>query len=306
MESTNDYSGLLTPTLVGQMAVKAMLYEVCSGPKPGLVDRFSSNIHADMDVFTFIDSAVALSPYFTKCFEEGIACHQLSGTAEKDFFPALKILGMGAESTMNQATSGVNTHKGLIFALGLICAAMGKHADKIERLDYWEWIDVVCEQIPSWLSPHMVDELKLMNRQDTYGGRQYAKHGALGARGQALNGYKLVRSSVKHLTNASEIHALNYNDAMLYTLLQLVIVLDDSNVMGKWGEETLKESQRRACEVLDKGHFTKMAGQRAYEDYRNWCLENHISHGGAADLLVLCIFFDKIFGVFNAKKRLHK
>lgn len=38
-------------------AVGALLTEVCTMPKPGLVDRTNSGSHRDMDIFTFIDAA---------------------------------------------------------------------------------------------------------------------------------------------------------------------------------------------------------------------------------------------------------
>ena len=38
-----------------RLAVRALLYEVITTPKPGLVDRRNSGSHKDMDVFTFMD-----------------------------------------------------------------------------------------------------------------------------------------------------------------------------------------------------------------------------------------------------------
>lgn len=46
------------------LAAKALLYEVCTTPKPGLVDRNNNGSHKDMDLFTFLDSTAALLPYF--------------------------------------------------------------------------------------------------------------------------------------------------------------------------------------------------------------------------------------------------
>ena len=39
---------------------KAILFEVCTHPKPGLVTRFSKGAHCDMNVFTFMSSSVVL------------------------------------------------------------------------------------------------------------------------------------------------------------------------------------------------------------------------------------------------------
>lgn len=49
---------------LADQAVKAMLNEVVTWPKPGLVDPVEHRAHPDMDVFTFIQSATSLRPYF--------------------------------------------------------------------------------------------------------------------------------------------------------------------------------------------------------------------------------------------------
>lgn len=51
-------------SLAARLACRALLYEVCTTPKPGLVDRNGNGSHKDMDIFTFMDSASALWPYF--------------------------------------------------------------------------------------------------------------------------------------------------------------------------------------------------------------------------------------------------
>ena len=106
-----------------RLSVRALLYEVTTTPKPGLVDRRNSGSHKDMDVFTFMDSAAALYPYFEACARMGC------GTAERpasETFEALRPLGCEAEGEMLEATGGVNTHKGAVFSVGIVCAALGR------------------------------------------------------------------------------------------------------------------------------------------------------------------------------------
>lgn len=54
-----------------RLASRALLYEVCTTPKPGLVDRIDNGSHKDMDIFTFMDSASSLWPYFETCTRIG-------------------------------------------------------------------------------------------------------------------------------------------------------------------------------------------------------------------------------------------
>jgi len=61
-----------TAERIGRLAVRALLREVAAGPKPGLVDRFGSGSHDDMDFMTFSDSALALGPSFAACAREGL------------------------------------------------------------------------------------------------------------------------------------------------------------------------------------------------------------------------------------------
>ena len=43
---------------IASFAAKALLFEVCTTPKPGLVDRINSGSHKDMDIFTFMSSEI--------------------------------------------------------------------------------------------------------------------------------------------------------------------------------------------------------------------------------------------------------
>ena len=100
-----------------------MLYEVCTTPKPGLVDRHNNGSHKDMDVFTFLDSTAALLPYLERAAAIG---QETAHMTPKETFERLREAGLGAERTMLRATGGVNTHKGAIFSLGCVLGACGR------------------------------------------------------------------------------------------------------------------------------------------------------------------------------------
>ena len=107
---------------IGAAAQRALLYEVSVTPKPGLVDRNNSGAHRDMDFFTFLDSICALGGYFRACARWGLTHPE---TPARQVLAELQTLGMCAEGEMYRATGGVNTHKGAIFSLGILCAAAG-------------------------------------------------------------------------------------------------------------------------------------------------------------------------------------
>jgi ABC-type sugar transport system substrate-binding protein len=69
-----------------------------------------------MTAATFVRSLFALRHYFPMITQAGL---------EDRPFSALQALGLAAERRMLRATGGVNTHRGAVFALGLLCAASG-------------------------------------------------------------------------------------------------------------------------------------------------------------------------------------
>ena len=79
---------------VAKLATKALLYEVTISPKAGLVSRLSNGSHRDMDFYTFIDSALSLSKYFSECFIYG----QENDFYSPNFFKNLRDLGKKAEN----------------------------------------------------------------------------------------------------------------------------------------------------------------------------------------------------------------
>lgn len=112
----------LDAATAARQAVRALLYEVTTTPKPGLVDRRNSGSHTDMDSFTFMSSAASLYPYFEACTRAG---RKTADGPAPETFAALRPLGCEAEGEMLAATHGVNTHKGAIFSIGIVCAGAG-------------------------------------------------------------------------------------------------------------------------------------------------------------------------------------
>ncbi|WP_295997571.1 triphosphoribosyl-dephospho-CoA synthase [Rugamonas sp.] len=102
---------------IARLAVRSLYVELCLYPKPGLVSLIDSGSHGDMDAATFMRSLFALRHYF-----RDICLAGMHGAP----FAQLKQLGIAAEARMMGASRGVNTHRGAIFSLGLLCAAAGR------------------------------------------------------------------------------------------------------------------------------------------------------------------------------------
>ena len=107
--------------VIAGYAIEAMLCEVAAYPSPGLVSSISKGAHRDMDHYSFIKSTSILSKYMVLFAEEGY-----SNKTPKEIFEAIRNIGIEAENEMFKGTKGVNTHKGMIFLLGISCAAVTK------------------------------------------------------------------------------------------------------------------------------------------------------------------------------------
>ena len=105
---------------IGELAHRALIREANVTPKPGLVDRENSGAHRDMDLKLFHASADALRPWFADCARIGLA---MRDAAPEQVFARLRKRGIEAEKAMYAATGGVNTHKGALFSLGILCCA---------------------------------------------------------------------------------------------------------------------------------------------------------------------------------------
>lgn len=80
---------------------------------------------------------------------------------------------------MYAAIGGVNTHKGTIFTLGLLCAA----AKRCESTDPTQ----ICTQVAAMTAG--ITKLEFVGNEQTVGEKLYAVHGITGTRGQAEAGF---------------------------------------------------------------------------------------------------------------------
>jgi len=104
---------------LADLAVQALVDEADLSPKPGLVDRRGSGAHSDLHLGLMQASAHALWPAFKAMAEAA----QAIGEVGQPLRETLGQLGREGEAEMLRVTNGVNTHRGAIWALGLLSAA---------------------------------------------------------------------------------------------------------------------------------------------------------------------------------------
>ncbi len=263
------------PYLLGQLAERALRLELDTPMKPGLVCPESSGAHKDMDYALMLKGISAIRPFFPKM-------------AKAKSADELRQLGIEAEKAMMEATGGVNTHRGAIFAFGLALNARGDS----ERM------------------AALAKEICGSNRTP-------------GARSMALDGYKMLFEDWlpyyrKHLRGKEVFSsAKNYADATEKTsfplqmlLLRIVSTLEDTCVIKRVGYEIAQQVKQEASARLaasenyfsgryPKSQFPEAIANLTHAEasLQEMCAryaQEGISPGGAADMLALTIFIDSI------------
>lgn len=280
---------------ISKLSIKALLYEVAVTPKPGLVDRYNSGAHKDMDFFTFLDSSLTLIDYFNKCTNAGIS---FSGDDYSALLEYLRPIGIQAELDMYLATSGVNTHKGLIFSIGIIAAAAGLHFNRFNSIymtasEMSDMVKLIAKDIT-------LELMDIENKENlTYGEKLYLKYGVKGIRGEVEAGFETVlKYSLPVLRNLLN-DKKHINDVSVQVLLHLIANTEDSNILGRHDQKTLNHAKEMATIALAKGGYFSTQGKEYIEKMDKYFIENNISPGGSADLIAVTIM---IYFIENGDK----
>ncbi|HET7838974.1 MAG TPA: triphosphoribosyl-dephospho-CoA synthase, partial [Rectinemataceae bacterium] len=193
-----------SPRSLGSAASRSLVAEAALAPKPGLVDPRRPGPHADMDFELLVASARALEPCFVGCAAEGRAAAQ-DGARPGGMLPTLRAIGLKGEEAMFRTTRGVNTHKGSVFALGLLVAASSYDlarggGARGTRPPFGDRACARAAEILRGLGP----ELVIGNgRERSHGERLFDEYGIRGARGQAEDGFPVLRGSVLPVLRAA-------------------------------------------------------------------------------------------------------
>lgn len=250
---------------VGQYLTQAILLEVSTHPKPGLVTRLSNGAHKDMSIFTFMMSSAVLSKAFNDLQDIGQA-HR------------------GTLAELLRVTKGVNTQRGILFAGGIVSAVSGYAMNMgLSR-------DALLPMIKEMAAGLVARELKNLDHAAmTAGEKLYYKYGITGIRGEVENGFpSVVNYGLPALEDAFDKGA-TINDALVHALIALMTVVEDSNVIWRTDYDTLLEVQRIAKNILSLGSVFAEKGRMAIAETERYFLQRHISPGGSADLLSVTI-----------------
>ena len=291
MSKLNHLSYKKKAEVITQLAIKSILYEVSCTPKPGLIDRKNTGAHDDMDYFTFLDSIVSLIPFFYKLVEAGV-----KSKSTNTLLLDIREIGKKGEEAMFSATNNINTQKGLLFSIGTICAAAGVLIKNNQVINSDNIKKIIIK-----LSKGLIEkELKILEIEKfddrntnrlTHGQKMYLKYRATGIRGEVEGGFETVFKyglpSLKRFRNKG----LNFNDSLVNTLIELMLVAKDTNVLSRTGDKGLKIMNDYAVNALKLGGIGTKRGSKFISKMDKDFKENNISPGGVADLLAVTVLF---------------
>lgn len=258
--------------LVVDLADYAILRELKIDQKFGLVSLDSNGSHTDMNYQTMLKAKDSILYYFKKMVIRGYQADDL-----KTLLSSVRIVGLEAEKQMFEATSGVNSYKGIIFLLGLSALSFGYTIKTSTSFnDVFTNIKIIAEDI--------YDDFHL--DYDTIGVKLFHKYGITGIRGVVKDGLKVIKDNLDKLTISS-------SDKELRALLHHFIITTDDTVFIKRS----KSYQR----YLHFKEIIKQYNPNNKEDLKslNDFVETfNLSFGGSADLLIAAIFFINLKELF--------
>lgn len=248
------------------MCNEAIMEELNLHPKFGLVTPYTNGSHNDMNYELMIKAKNAIVDNFLEMFIVGFQNDNIN-----NIFKIIRDIGKNAEKKMFNETSGINAYKGLIFDLGLIVASIGYKLSHFND-------DINIFNVVKEMTKGLTKELEHGN--DTFGKTAFQKYKISGARGEAENGFIHVQ------------HLLKDNLDNTRSLIYLISNIDDTVLLKRC------KTYQKYLNIKDMFKLVDNSNE-SIEKLNKYCIENNLSFGGAADLLIVYLFIKKMNNVIN-------
>lgn len=270
-------------SFLAEFAVDALIDEVNLTPKPALVDRRGNGAHHDLTLELMERSAKSLKPMFEAMAQAALE----HGTVSKCLREVIGQIGRDGEAVMLTETQGVNTHRGAIWALGLLVTATALNSQKAKTIKAAEICQLAAEIA-------CLEDQFIPQQPQTHGQLVQKKYGAGGAKLQAQQGFPVIMHFGLPQLRASRAKQHPEVAARVDSLLAMMATLKDTCVLYRSGELGLKRMQKGAQYVLELGGYATDTGKRALQFLEIDLMRLNASPGGVADLLAATLFLDRI------------
>lgn len=271
------------PQHLGRAAVRALYAEVALEPKPGLVSFRDCGSHNDMDGATFFRSLWALRAYFPDVAQAGCDGQALA---------QLEALGIKAEARMLAATAGVNTHRGAVFGLGLLCASAGQlHAqglrfapDALRAVLRSTWGEALAAR----------SQAARLAQPSTQGQAAAQRFGLRSAGEEAALAFPTLFEVTLPALHAALAAGATDRGARVQALFATIAVLDDTNLVHRGGMEGLRFAQSHARRFLCSGGVLQSDWLAQARAAHTAFVQRRLSPGGSADVLASACWLDEL------------
>jgi triphosphoribosyl-dephospho-CoA synthase len=263
---------------VAALAVHALIAEVELTPKPALVDERGPGAHADLSPSLMSRSARSLLGAF-----ERMALVSFGQVPSLSLREELGLIGRAAERSMLLITKGVNTHRGSIWALGLLVSAAAMGSDSPRTVARWAG---------------QLARLPDLNRQpqNSNGMNAFRRYRVPGARGEAEAGFPHALQNALPVLYQSRRQGAVETDARINALLAIMTSLGDTCLLHRGGWTALHTAQRGAAAVLTVGGVSTVRGWKLLQRLDRDLTALNASPGGSADMLASTLFLDSLVG----------
>ncbi|MBP2168247.1 triphosphoribosyl-dephospho-CoA synthase [Erwinia toletana] len=263
---------------LARVATACLIAEARLSPKPGLVDARGNGAHQDLTLALMERSAHSLTPTFYH-----LALHSWQRRADIALRQQAGKLGREGEASMMAATAGVNTHRGAIWALGLLVSAAAMHAGIATAAQLTDSAARLA-RLPDEAAPKSFSK----------GLRATRRYQVPGAREEAQQRFPHVMQLALPQLHCSRQQGASEAEAQLDALMAIMTSLSDTCVLSRAGLAGLQAMQQGAKAVLSAGGCAQPDGRAALAQLDSQMLALNASPGGAADLLAATLFLDRI------------
>jgi triphosphoribosyl-dephospho-CoA synthase len=270
----------ISPKVLADHAVAALLEELDLYPKPGLVSPVDSGSHKDMDHALLKASALCLHSSFDELAR--------LGTAGADFDSHLIPAGIRAERHMMQVTGGINTHRGAIFSLGLLVAAAAQVRSPCDPPAAIR--DVIRARWRAALEAHS----KFGIHDTTHGSAVRRTSGAGGAREEAAMAFPSIFEVALPCYTKLLKTGTPSREAGIQTLFLLMASVPDTNTFHRGGKTGAAHVMQSASDFLHNGGITNPAWEKIAKKIHADFIARNLSPGGSADLLAATFFVHRV------------
>lgn len=259
-------------------ATQALIDEALLSPKPGLVDSRSSGAHQDLNLDLMVRSAHSLTPTFY-----ALALHSWQRPADIALRQDIGRLGRAGEAQMMVETGGVNTHRGAIWAMGLLVSAVAMQPESLLPQHIAQRAAKIAA-LPDAFSP----------KKFSKGSHAVQRYQVPGAREEAQGGFPHIIDCALPQLHRSRSRGASESEAQVDALLAVMTRLTDTCVLSRGGLPALHAMHQGAQAVLAAGGMHSVAGRQQLRRLERRMLSDNVSPGGAADLLAATLFLDSV------------